>query len=278
MAERFAASYVVGEKRLRWPEELIPLVEDSNELVRQAARRSLVILSFLERNPEEARLLAAANADRPPTPLAQLLPPVDFGPRPGANRERRQTAARQWAEWWARHEPGQSELTTRAATPRKPEVSLANDVQQLSQAVLAADPARRLELLRGYRDASGVRYTEALAAAIPALDGPTRRSARELFAERLSRLADRSLIRYLRDDDAEIRRAAVLALAMRDSKSAARDMLPLLLDPEPSVRLASHAALRSLTGRDFGPTPTANEAEREAAVSQWREYLAATAD
>src|SRR5687768_12485656 len=56
--DRFMAAYVVGEKRLRWPHELIPLLDDPVDPIRQAARRSLVILSFLELNPEEAALIA----------------------------------------------------------------------------------------------------------------------------------------------------------------------------------------------------------------------------
>jgi hypothetical protein len=52
---RFAAAYVVGERLLEWPDDLIPLLEDRTAAVRQAARRSLIISSFLARNPEEAR-------------------------------------------------------------------------------------------------------------------------------------------------------------------------------------------------------------------------------
>jgi hypothetical protein len=38
---RFAAAYVVGERLLEWPNDVIPLLEDKSEAVRQAARRSL---------------------------------------------------------------------------------------------------------------------------------------------------------------------------------------------------------------------------------------------
>ena len=86
--ERFVAAYVVGERRLRWPDDLIPLLKDKNDWVRQASRRSLVVLSFLELNPEEAAQIASPNPSRMPIPLEKLNKPVDFGPKlealPGA--------------------------------------------------------------------------------------------------------------------------------------------------------------------------------------------------
>src|SRR4051794_2175436 len=69
--QRFAAAYVVGEKRLGWHEDLVPLLQDPSVPVRQAARRSLVILSFLALNPGEAALISSPVRSRPATSLSR---------------------------------------------------------------------------------------------------------------------------------------------------------------------------------------------------------------
>src|SRR5262245_42245208 len=81
---RVAAARIIGEKRQPWVKELIDVLTDPHPAVRQAARRSLVILSFLALNPEEAALIASPNPSRPPKPLSELKRPVDFGPKPTA--------------------------------------------------------------------------------------------------------------------------------------------------------------------------------------------------
>ncbi len=114
--------------------------------------------------------------------------------------------------------------------------------------------------------------TEALAVAIPRLAGESRRQARDTLAERLSRMRISSLANYLRDEDAEIRRAAALGLAMRESKEHVADLIDLLADPVEAVSLGARAALKELTGKDFGPSAGATAEQKARALAEWRAW------
>jgi hypothetical protein len=46
----------------------------------------------------------------------------------------------------------------------------------------------------------------------------------------------------------------------------------LLEDPEPPVARAAQAALKGLTGQDFGPPAEATRAERGKAVAAWKAW------
>ena len=266
---RFAAVYAIGEKRLPWHKELIALLTDPEPLVRQAARRGLIILSFLALNPDEAALIANPRTGQP-TPLDRLKRPVDFGPAPAAGRAAQDRAAQQWTDWWDKQERPKAAAERRQGGTR--ESTLASREDRRVAALLLAGPQRREELLREYRDAKGVAYTETLAAAVPRLTGEDRRTGRQALAERMTRMPERTLGRYLQDNDPEIRRAAALGLAMRESTAHLPRIIELLRDPDPAVRPAARAALRSLSGQDFGPELTATEEERERAVTRWQEW------
>jgi len=269
-ALRFAAAYAVGEKRLPWHKELIAALTDPSPAVRQAARRGLIILSFLALNPEEAALIASSRPAPAATPLERLKRPVDFGPAPTAGRAAQTRAAQQWTDWWDKLERPEAASTPGPAGPG--ERALTTGENRRVAALLQAGPGRREELLREYREAKGVEYTEALAVAVPKLTGDARGAARQALAERMTRMTERTMGRYLGDDDPEIRRAAALGLAMRESMAHVPRMIELLRDPDPAVRPAARAALRTLSGQDFGPELTSTEEERERAVAGWREW------
>jgi hypothetical protein len=59
---------------------------------------------------------------------------------------------------------------------------------------------------------------------------------------------------------------------MRESKAHVAGLIGLLLDPQPSVERAAHAALCSLSGKDFGPRVNATEAEKLEAAARWRKW------
>jgi HEAT repeat protein len=259
-ANRFVAAYAVGERRLPWQDDLIPLLLDNDDAVRQAARRSLVILSFLRLNPE----VASAGPGRPGPPADKLTPARDFGPRPRAPVAGRKKAVEEWTEWW--REQGEVVLKNGPGPSRDAEsVRLAGELAK-------ATGARHKELLKKYAETSGVAYTEAIAYAIPGLSGDARKEAREALAERLSGRKETTLMRYLRDDDTEVRRAAALALGMRDARETVAEVAKLLLDPEPSVARAAHASLRSLTGQDYLPPFNPTEEERQDAVKKYQAW------
>jgi hypothetical protein len=298
---RFTAAYVVGEKGLPWHRDLIPLLQDRTDGVRQAARRGLVILSFLALNPEVAQRLrsqrpgttagggtpspAPAGADegeggralrRPPVAPAataalaepaapaKLVSPVDFGPARWAPLPARAEAVRRWTKWWDEREAGS---TSTAAV----HTQAAEDPQRLTEELLTATRRFRWDVVERYRDAHGVEYTEALALAAARLVGELKRRVREALALRMTRMADATLVRYLGDDDTEIRRAAALGLGQRESVSTADRVVELLLDANPDVERAAHAALCHLSGgQDFGPPAGASQSQRVEAAARWR--------
>jgi hypothetical protein len=71
---RAAAARTAGARKLRFGAELIDLLSDSEESVRQAARQALV----------------------------QLSRGQDHGPRTDATEEELSTAVRNWRAWWDR--------------------------------------------------------------------------------------------------------------------------------------------------------------------------------
>jgi hypothetical protein len=314
---RFAAAYVVGEKGLPWHRDLLPLLEDRTEGVRQAARRGLIILAFLALNPGLAERLnasrptpapgapripaprrAGADADEPapkpaapaapavsapataPAPAAaavgapaQLVPAVDFGPIAGAKKASRTTSRKRWTEWWDARDPG---LATTPSSARRPEAAppSGEDPEQAARKLTDLPPGRRGEAIEFHRDTPGVQHTETLALAAARLTGDARGEVRDALVQRMTRMTDATLVRFLNDDDVEIRRAAALGLAGRKSVSSADRVIELLLDADPSVREAAHEALRQLSGQDFGPRPGAAEPESRRAAAGWRQWWA----
>jgi hypothetical protein len=131
---------------------------------------------------------------------------------------------------------------------------------RLADDLLRAPVAEREALLHKLRDAKGVENTEALAFAIPRLEGAARRQAREALAARLTRLTAESLGKYLQDDEAEIRRAAALACARKGLADAVPKLIPLLRDRDAAVAQAAHAALKELTRQDLDADPAAWQA------------------
>jgi hypothetical protein len=166
-----------------------------------------------------------------------------------------------------------SGLESKDARPiAKPLQSADPETTKLAAALVKAPPARQAKLLEQMQNEKGPKYTEALALAIPQLDGEPRRLARDALADRLTRMKATVLAEYLQDDDAEIRRAAGLAVAMKESKELIPNLIPLLRDAELSVARAAHAALKELTGQDFGPSAKATREERELAASKWLQW------
>jgi hypothetical protein len=124
----------------------------------------------------------------------------------------------------------------------------------MARELFQAPAERRGPLLEKYRDGKGVTYTEALAGAIPHMDGEAKSQARDALAERLTRMKTDTLVRYFQDQDAEIRRAAALAAAMKEDKALIPDLIPLLDDAEPTVAHAALAALKDVSGEKLGPS------------------------
>jgi len=146
------------------------------------------------------------------------------------------------------------------------------EATRLSRRLVDASGEKQTQLIAELRDGKGVLYTDALAGAIPRLEGDSRKKAREALAERLSRMTSATLGVKLDDDDPEVRRAAALALAMKEDRAHVGRLIELLDDRETTVTRAAHAALRSLSNEDFGPGADATRDERNQAMAAWRAW------
>jgi hypothetical protein len=145
------------------------------------------------------------------------------------------------------------------------------EASKLTRQLVQAPAAKQGALIDEMRDGKGVVYTEALAAAIPKLEGSALKKAREALAERLARMTSETLGAKLADDSPEVRRAAALAVAMKEDRAHVKRLIELLDDKE-TVARAAHAALKSLSGQDFGPPAEASRAEKKKAIDAWREW------
>jgi HEAT repeat protein len=265
---RFVATYAVGERLLEWQSELIGLLGDNSDAVRLAARRGLVILSFLVLNPQEARRIRGPGRQGAVrAPLNSLITPVDFGPRPGAARAERQEAARRWQEWWDQRGRKESSLIARNSPPPG-----GSEQERLAASLTQANAEERQRALTLCRDGTGTKYTEALVLAIARQSGKDRQQLRDTLAVRMARMADKTLCAYLEDEDVEVRRAAVLGLALRGSKQQVDRVIEMLLDPQPTVARAAYTALCDLTRQDFGPPVQSTEEDRILAAARWRKW------
>ncbi len=158
-------------------------------------------------------------------------------------------------------------------TGRAPPASKAEpEVAKLSDELVLAPANKQEQALAKLRDSKGSVHTAALADAIPRLEGEVKKKAREALADRLTRMTSNTLRDMLQDDNLEMRRAAALAAAMKEDKAHVPRLIELLEDPELSVSRAAYAALKSLSGKDFGPPAEATRAERDKAVAAWRDW------
>jgi len=76
----------------------------------------------------------------------------------------------------------------------------------------------------------------------------------------------------LLDDDREVRRAAALAGAKKGDRSLVSDLILILSDGDPLLPAAGRAALKTLTGQDFGPAADASAGERTKSILAWKNW------
>lgn len=145
-----------------------------------------------------------------------------------------------------------------------------HDVARLRDQLVQAAPAVQEALVRYLRDTKGSENTEALATAIPQLNGDLKRKARDALANRLTRMTPTTLRDKLHDDNPEVRSAAALACGMKEDRGFVPDLIGLLEDREAHVRKAAVVALKALTNQDLGPGPGASLAQWAEAEARWR--------
>jgi hypothetical protein len=150
--------------------------------------------------------------------------------------------------------------------------SLAGDAGKLWAEVVDAAPAQQDALLDKLRDTPGPAYTEALAGAVVKLRGTAKTRARLALVQRFERLDAEVLRVHLKATEAEMRRAAAVASGAKKTRELCPELIGLLEDQATTVVQAAHAALRQISGQDFGPELDASPAERAVAVDAWRKW------
>jgi hypothetical protein len=98
---RFGAAFVIGEKKLPMPHEMISVLGDRNLDVQQAARRSLVLLA--NRAMEKPK-------ERQPTIAQRVNGLLKLGPTPTSNKKAIETATQKWGDWWEKNDPDLGKL------------------------------------------------------------------------------------------------------------------------------------------------------------------------
>jgi hypothetical protein len=200
------------------------------------------------KDPGKAEL--RGTKDRPPL----FAPPKEGGsPGPGSEKP-----------------PAMPPLAPTEPTPALPKVGTPSD--PLADALVAATGAAFDAKLKEVRDARGSDYTAALVHAITKLDADRQKQAREALAERLTRMTANTLRTMLKESDAELRRAACLACAMKDDRQHVPDLIERITDQSDLVVRAARAGLKSLTEKDFGPPPGADEAAKAKAHADWKKW------
>ena len=86
--------------------------------------------------------------------------------------------------------------------------------------------------------------------------------------------AARRLIANLTVDECLQKRKAALAVELKGERPLIPELIALLEDADRGVGRAAHAALKEMARQDFGPTATANAAERAQAIARWKAWWA----
>jgi hypothetical protein len=158
------------------------------------------------------------------------------------------------------------------ALKQPPAAQALAEAEQLARELLTAAVERQDRILERLRDEKGAEFSDALVKVIPQLNGDVQRKARDCLAERLARMTAATLHAKLRDSHVEYRRAAALACAVKEDRTLIADLISALDDKEILVVRAVSAALRSLTGEDFGPAASATREERAKAIAAWKAW------
>jgi len=145
------------------------------------------------------------------------------------------------------------------------------EAAKLGAELVRARGQKRAKILERLRDGKGVVYSLALANALHQMTGPDKNQVRDALAQRLTRMTAETLRDKLKDGDSEIRRAAALACAMKADRHTIPALIAILEDRDEGVARAAHAALKDLTGQDFGPAAYSRELKTKAAA-KWNAW------
>jgi hypothetical protein len=148
-------------------------------------------------------------------------------------------------------------------------------VSQLLEEAVKTEPGQRRDHVVAEMDRRRREEVVPVLATV-AEDGANKKSqqqARELLDHSLSGITDKELRDKLKDDLVEVRASAARVVGEKGLHYD-KELIDLLEDDNGELRQAARMALMRLNARtDFGPTRTADAAERARAVRRWRDWL-----
>lgn len=147
-----------------------------------------------------------------------------------------------------------------------------SEANRIANTLISASASSRAGILTQMRDTKGSVYTEALARAIPKLQGEAQREAREALAMRLKRMTANTLRDMLKDESLEIRCASATACGLKEDRQFVADLIGLVADNESLVVQSARTSLQRLTAKDFGPPPEATAPEKARAAAAWQTW------
>jgi thiol-disulfide isomerase/thioredoxin len=106
------------------------------------------------------------------------------------------------------------------------------------------------------------------------LDSDFQSTALQILSERNDPEHIPTALAYLTSADSEVRLAGLSRLNARRDNAFAASFARLLADPDPQVQVIAAAALRNLTGVDFG-THLSSETTNIPGIAQWRDWWTA---
>ena len=117
---RFAAAYVVGDKKIPIPRALIGVLGDASEDVQQMARRSLILLGTFATTPQPTEESTAAQKAAKREVEKQVNRLVKLGPTPTKSKAAIASASKKWTDRWDKNDPELEKLKAAAGPLRKP--------------------------------------------------------------------------------------------------------------------------------------------------------------
>jgi hypothetical protein len=119
-------------------------------------------------------------------------------------------------------------------------------IAELAGALLNASDYKKVAVIKKLQEAKGADNSEALAQAIPQLEGKYQEKARAALVERMKRMTADTLRDKLAETNREMQRAALAAVVWKEEASLAPELTALLDDPDVEVAEAALNSLKAL--------------------------------
>ncbi len=142
----------------------------------------------------------------------------------------------------------------------------------LLASVKGAEADARAAILQELYARKGAEATQALTQAVEAVPQESRGKALDLLTRRMTRMTAATLERYLAAEQPALQAAAARAVGLKGEKSMAGKLVSMLRTPDDTVANSAQAALRQLSGQDFGEFERAGGVERFLIIKKWEAW------